>query len=587
MIAGALAYYQYHSWRNRMSARIRRLRQPKYLSGAIVGGLYLYFYLFQGFGLRHRGGVARPAMPGLSGGPDLTLTLAALIFMTILLLAWIFPHSRTALAFTEAEVSFLFPAPISRKSLLHFKLLKSQISILFSALLITIIRHRWAGGPFIPRMIGFWAGLSVLNLHLLGSSFAVTMLMDRGISTWRRRLFIFGAIAIAAVGFYFWVRHSLPPLPDPEERHGFGWAFRYIGLIFSTGPLSYVLYPFRLVVAPYVASTYAQFFAAIGPALAMIGLHYIWVMRSNVAFEEASVEFSRKIADLRTAARSGQGRALRPPKKAVRAPFVLRPTGQPAIALFWKNLISTGQYVTFRVWLILIPVAVSVGMSLQTQSGRGPGLGMAVMLLVAVLLAISLFSGPHLLRNDLRQDLPVADVLKMFPMRGWQVVLGEVLAPAAVLAALQWLLLLLGAIMCPSQINHAAVPLGMRVCAALSAAAVLPCVDFLALLIPNAAALYFPAWIQLGKDGPRGFETMGQQLILAVGQWLALLLGMIPAGIAFGLFFFAGSYVHWPLLGLMSGAAGAAIVLAVEAALGVKWLGRSFERFDLSGELPQ
>jgi hypothetical protein len=40
MIAGALFYYQFHSWRNRLLARIRRLRQPKYLAGAIVGGRY-------------------------------------------------------------------------------------------------------------------------------------------------------------------------------------------------------------------------------------------------------------------------------------------------------------------------------------------------------------------------------------------------------------------------------------------------------------------------------------------------------------------------------------------------------------------
>ena len=61
-----------------------------------------------------------------------------------------------------------------------------------------------------------------------------------------------------------------------------------------------------------------------------------------------------------------------------------------------------------------------------------------------MLAAMSLFWGPQMLRNDLRQDLPATDVLKMFPMPGWQVVLGEVLAPAAILAGAQWLLLLVG-----------------------------------------------------------------------------------------------------------------------------------------------
>ena len=40
----ALAYLQFHSVKNRLTQRIRRLKQPKYLVGAIVGGLYFYVY---------------------------------------------------------------------------------------------------------------------------------------------------------------------------------------------------------------------------------------------------------------------------------------------------------------------------------------------------------------------------------------------------------------------------------------------------------------------------------------------------------------------------------------------------------------
>ena len=53
--------------------------------------------------------------------------------MVAVLLAWIVPHSRSALAFSEAEAAFLFPAPITRRTLINFKLLKSQFAILFSA----------------------------------------------------------------------------------------------------------------------------------------------------------------------------------------------------------------------------------------------------------------------------------------------------------------------------------------------------------------------------------------------------------------------------------------------------------------------
>ena len=125
MIA-ALLYLQYHTFRNRLVSRFKRLKQPKYLFGAIVGGLYFYFYffryLFHGFG-------GRPAV-NLAVSPEhlqLFELVGALALFVIVLLAWIIPHERAALTFTEAEVAFLFPAPVTRRTLIHFKLLRSQL----------------------------------------------------------------------------------------------------------------------------------------------------------------------------------------------------------------------------------------------------------------------------------------------------------------------------------------------------------------------------------------------------------------------------------------------------------------------------
>ena len=65
-----------------------------------------------------------------------------------------------------------------------------------------------------------------------------------------------------------------------------------------------------------------------------------------------------------------------------------------------------------------------------------------------------------MLRNDLRQDLPASDVLKMFPMPGWQVVLGEVMAPAAILVGVQWLLLLVALFLVPNHFDSYSIPAG-------------------------------------------------------------------------------------------------------------------------------
>ena len=582
MIASALFYYQYHSWRNRLMARIRRLRQPKYLGGAIVGGLYFYFYLFRGFTFGHPPPQTTATLPLSPETQDLPQTCAALLLMVAVVLSWILRSSRAALAFSEAEIAFLFPAPIGRRTLLDFKLLRSQLAILVSAILITLIRRRWSHGHFLIHALGWWAAMSVFNLHVLGSSFAVTMLMDRGLSNWKRRGLILGVLTVAAVVIFVWTRHSLPPFPAIKDQKGFAWFFHYLAQLFGSGPLPYLLLPFRLVVAPYFAGTFREFLIAIMPVLGIIYLHYFWVVHANVSFEEASVEFSRKLAERIAAARAGNIQGGRKLKKAARPPFTLRPLGQPAVALLWKNLISSGQYVTARLWLMLVWIAIIAGVLLRTSDRNDFGTG--VIMCVGILLAISLFSGPQILRNDLRQDLPVADMLKILPMHGWQIVLGELLAPVSIMAGLQWFLLVLGIF--PDRFDDYPIPLTMRICVALSAAIVLPFIDLLALLIPNASALFFPGWFHLGKDAPRGFETMGQQLILMFGQLLVLLLGLAPAAGVFTLFLLGGTFVHWPLLGLLLGAVAAVIILAIEVGIAIKLLGGVFERFDVSGELP-
>src|SRR3954451_18918991 len=104
----ALLFLQFHSLKNRLTMRFKRLKQPKYLFGAIVGGLYFYFYFFRHFiRVPGRGQAFAPV-----GSPEALLLyegLGALILLVIVALAWILPHERAALAFTEAEVAFLFP----------------------------------------------------------------------------------------------------------------------------------------------------------------------------------------------------------------------------------------------------------------------------------------------------------------------------------------------------------------------------------------------------------------------------------------------------------------------------------------------
>ncbi|MGD0253632.1 MAG: putative ABC exporter domain-containing protein [Verrucomicrobiota bacterium] len=576
MIA-ALLYLQYHSSRNRLVSRFKRLKQPKYLIGAIAGGLYFYFYifryLFHGFG-------GRPAV-NLTVSPEhlqLFELLGALVLFVIVLLAWIIPHERAALTFTEAEVAFLFPAPVTRRTLIHFKLMRSQLRIFFSVLLLTLFSRRFGGNVWI-HAFGWWLILSTLNLHLLGSSFARTLLLDRGISNWLRRLLVFGLAVAMAGSVWVWAKRTLPEL-GPADTTDFNAILDYAQRVLTAGPALYLLYPFRLVVRPFLAPDATAFFAALAPVLLLFLLHYLWVIYSDVAFEEASVEASQKLATRIAAVRAGNWQGAKKNQKAKRPWFKLTATGPSATALFWKNLIGVGQIFSSRIWIFLIVVVVAVGVGLGNV-GHNRNLTFVAAILVAIALGYSLLLGPQLLRSDFRNDLPLADILKTFPMRGWQIALGEILAPVAVLAAFQWLLLLVGAgLVFFLPVKQEALFLAI----ALGAAVLLPVLDLLLLLIPNAAVLLFPSWFQAGKDSPRGIEATGQRLIFALGQLLVLLLALLPAAAAFVGVFFLLYFAFGPAAAVPLASLAATIILAAEAGFGVMLLGKLFERFDVTEE---
>lgn len=576
----ALVYLQYHSIRNRTALRLRRLRQPKYLFGAIVGGIYFYFYFIRYlFGI---GGGRRP--PGGWGTPGenqvLYESLGALVLFTLVFFAWVLPRQRAALAFSEAEVAFLFPAPITRRGLIHYKLLRSQLAILFTTFFLVLLSNRFGGNALI-HAAGWWVALSTLNLHFLGASFARTMLLDRGITNWQRRLAVLALFAIGAIAAILWARLSFPEF-DISQFKGPEDLKDYAKTLLSSGPLPWLLYPFRIALRPYFATSGLGFLYALGPALLLLALHYVWVVRSNVAFEEASVEASKKLAEKIAAVRAGNWQARRQTVKGKKDPFRLRPTGPAPVALLWKNLISAGQAFSMRFWVLIGVVAVSIALSVGVTSPHG-GIPSAFGFIAAIFILWSLLLGPQLLRQDFRQDIASAEVLKTFPLPGWQIALGELLAPVVVLAAIQWLLILVGMVLL-LQFPEPVGSLGRSGILAIggSAAVVLPVLDLITLQIPNAAVLLFPAWFQTGKDAPQGIEATGQRIIFAFGQVLVFVVSLLPAGAAGVLVFFI---FYWllgtPAFAIPIAAAVATVVLAAEAVIGISLLGRAFERFDV------
>ncbi len=585
---GALLYLRLTSLRNTMLSRVRRLKQPKYLVGAIVGAGYFYLMFFR------RLAAGRPSVhdQGYHGPvtvpPELLstlLALGALILLVIVTLGWILPDQRAGLTFSEAEIAFLFPAPVRRRTLIWYKLINSQIAIMFTAAIITLVTGSWGflGGSALTHGIGWWFILATLNLHFMGASFAMTRLMDNGITPWRRRSAVLGLVALVALVTLAWLWRDLRA-PAAADLESYRTAAAYLNTLLTSGPLPWLLRPAEFVVGPFFAPDTPAFLTALGPALLVFALHYVWVLRSEVSFEDASIAKSEKRAAKIAAVREGNWRAASGAIKARAPAFRLASTGRPEIAFLWKNLLSTFPLFRLGTLVALALVILIGGLWIDVFPGYR-GLQTAASAFAMFMAGYTLFLGPQLARQDFRSDLLNTDILKTYPLRGWQVMLGEILTPVAILSSILWLALLILLLTVHFHQLGWLTP-SLRLVIGLGLVPVVPVLCALQLLVPNAAALLFPSWAQTMRNrSERGIEMLGQRLIFIAGQFVVIVLALLPAAGGAALFIFITQ--HW--IGLPAAVAvaagGVVACLAAEVWGGLWLLGERFEKFDLSAEL--
>ena len=585
----ALLFLRLTSLKNLVLSRVRRLRQPKYLVGSIVGAAYFYFVYFKGFGHGHHRAPASVVTPDQlipADSTPLMLALGALALLAVAAFMWLLPSQTPGLSFSAAETAFLFPAPISRRALIHYKLLSNQLTVLLQSLFFSLVFNTrgLSGGRAMQVVIGWWIILTLVNLHYIGASLTLARMFERGVSPARRRILFLSGFLAALVLTLAWIWRDLRA-PSAQDFSDIESGMRWLLGILDAGVLHVLLTPFKWVIAPFFSSGLKSFLLTLGPAAGLMLFHYFWVLRMEVSFEEASLAQAEKRAARRAGMRAGTYRFGQSAPKARRGPFVLAESGLPEIAFLWKNLLSTRSFFNPRVWLICASIIVIgsriVGglgpMQRNVLSGFGVG---AIVVGVYVLLF-----GPLLARLDLRSDLANADILKTYPMPGWRLVLGELLAPTAILTGIIWLTLLAG--VCafqPTQSLPSWLAPTHRATYAACIAALTPIVVTLQLLIPNAAAIVFPAWFQTTRAVGGGIELIGQRLIFVFGQVLIIALALVPAVATAGLLIFVTQWLVGPSLAVIFATVIVIAVLIGEVWCALWWLGNRFEKFDLSFE---
>lgn len=571
-LIGALFYLRSRSLLNLLGSRLRRLRQPKYLAGALMGMAYLYFVFGRNFAARRRPG---GPLPDLADVHSVMPAVGAAITLGFILLCWVLRRQRASLGFSEAEIAFLFPAPTTRRALVHYRIISTALASLFTAVLLGAMsaRAQWMPGNFLMRALAWWLLFGTLSLHTIGSGFTLTRCMDRGWSALRCQLVACVVVAVLVGAPLAWLFHA-PPL-DADA-----WAS-----VLRTGPIAWLLWPFQLLIAPLLAADADSFFIALLPALLIYLAHYVWVLQVQVGFEDGSIARAEKRAAVAAAMRAGNWRLGSGRQKARSAPFELARVHRPELAFLWKNLLSTASYLRPRNALIV--AALIVGGSLWAgDSGFFGTLRPVLGMVAAVIAAYTLVLGPLLARQDFRSDLANTDMLKTYPLRGWQVMLGEMLAPAAILTGIVWLMLLAAAMLLPVHASKTLVLTpALRAGLALALGLLAPLLCMVQLLILNTAAVVFPAWQPVSGQAQQGIDAMGQRMLFLVAQVLAMVVMLFPAAFVGALGFAVARWLAGLAIGTAAGVLLGAAVLVVELGLAIAWLGGRFEQLDVSKEL--
>ena len=560
-------YLTLHTMRNSLRVRLRRLRQPRYAIALLLGIGYFTLVLGRPFFFGNGSG-ARDSEDMANAGM-LAPAIASVMLFAVLALPWIFPSKqRAALAVTQAEVQFLFTAPLSRRRLIRYKLLRAMVGALVSSAFLTIVMRPDSLTQALARFVGTTLIIGLINLHYTGISLhrlpAATTARSL-ILRWLPSAIVLTLIALV-------VRDVMARWPDtgalPDSE-----LVSAIAQLAASGLTGIVLWPFRALAALPLADSATAFLVALPWPLVAIALNYLWIVSTDVPFEEASAELADKIARVR---KEGL-KALRTPKAATPTPFSLAADGLTETAILWKNLITMRRSLSLFMVMPFLPfVGVIAAMMLTDGEKASRASTLAGMLMFLAGLTVVL--GPMMLRTDLRQDLPNLAILRTWPIRGAALVRGQVLAPAIVLSAIVWIVLTAAVVF--SMLGSGEMSLAQRLAWFLAAAAVAPGVILVQLLIQNGLAVTFPSWVTTGP-ARGGVDAIGQRMLLLLVGVLGLLLGILPAALLGGGVALAVRFATGEPSVVASGIVAAAVLFG-EAALGSELVGSILDRTDVS-----
>jgi ABC-2 type transport system permease protein len=569
----ALRYLWMRTASNRLRTQLKRVRNPRYAVAMVIGAIYMYWALFyRSTQLSQQDG---PFGPLLSSEFIVPVGAALLLFMTARW--WLFGTDRSALAFTPAEVQFLFPAPISRRGLVHAKLLRGQFVILINTLIWTVLLRGGAtslGGW--RRGLAMWLVFSTLALHKLGAAIVRANAVEHARAGQRRSVIPVLVFMLMLGGVAFGVVAGWADITRANMQGVKAAAHAVVVALRQPAPMV-ALWPVRSLLAPVFAPSAAAWWHALPFSALVFALHYLWVVRLDASFEEAALEATQLRAERIQSIRSAQGLKKRSSKGKIARVPTLPLTGRPEVALAWKNVAAAMRSSAWRLQMyVFLGGLMFFAVVAHVTSEKASEIFLAM---CAIWGAFLLVLGPLSTRFDLRLDLPRLAILKTYPLSGARLVAAEIGGVTLLHSVSIWVIMVVPItffVVDPGLFDDTAqFPFIL-----LSIAIAIPAINLLMFTLHNGAALMFPGWVRLGAEA-RGFETMGQNLLTMGATLIIAAVALVfPLGLGALIVWLGGDALGtWSLL---VGTFAASALLCAEVWPVIYWLGNLFERTDVN-----
>jgi hypothetical protein len=492
-----LLWLRFRGWLRRLG---RDLYTVKGALLAILGALFLVpcvsLWIFSVF-VR----VPQAGSPEMPGGFPHYLPPALLGFTVLTLLSS--AGERGVLAFTPAEVTFLFTGPFSRRQLLAYKL----IVVFFSSLFMAVFFLIWLGSTPVQAMKPGYAYAAIVLFLLFTQllTIAIGLVASTvGVQVYnRRRKLILVGLTVLALAAMVQLGGDLFSLPRSE----------LLQRIEQTPLLYALLEPFRWFAQAFTAETFWPDFACWGGlSLAVVLALLLLIFALDAHYLESAATASERLyAQLQRLRTGGAAAVVLRSRATARSWLPVLPWWGGIGPVAWRQLATVPRSRSTLVLLLMLLPLVALPVLGARQEETGAGAAMVLPLGIQVMV-MTLFLTP-LIAFDFRGDLDRLDVLKAWPIGSVPLVVGQLLTPVLLVCLVQWIAL---AVIAVSVDREGVLP------AVLGAAALIVPFNFLLVGLDNLLFLWFPS--RAVTPTPGDFQAMGRLMLTYVAKAVILLL---------------------------------------------------------------